>query len=36
MAQILGKKVLQITDLNFQVNVIAVKLLDLGGSICDH
>jgi len=31
-----GKKVLQITDLNFQGNVIAVKSLDLGDLICDH
>lgn len=36
MAQILSKKVLQSTDLNFPGNVIAVKLLDLGGSMCDH
>lgn len=35
-ARFYGKKIMQITDLNFKGNVIAVKLLELGGSICDH
>jgi len=31
-----GKEILQITDLDFHGNVIAVKSLDLGDSMCDN